>query len=124
MRTIIFIVLLAVLGCGSGEDDTTGPTSEATSVTDNDNCPVTITAESAEEAVEEAEQETGGEAVGVEEVNNGGLDQGTALRVFRVTLKDITITINGCDNGVTINDNDSFSDDDTSVDLGGTSANE
>lgn len=116
-RILALLALIAFFSaCGSGKEDDTVSAPSSTSVTDNDSCPVDVTAESAEEAVEEAEAATGGEVVSLEDL---GLDQNAALRTYRVFLKDVTISIFGCDNTVSIEDNDSTSDDDTSVDLGG-----
>lgn len=120
LLAFIMLAVVAFSGCGLGsgkEDDTSVTAPQSSSVTEDNGCPVTIEAPSAEEAVDAAEEDTGGEATAVEEVESG-LDQGSVLRVFRVWLKDITINVNGCHNGVVVNDNDSFSDDDTTVDLG------
>lgn len=120
MKKILVIALLFFIGCGTGgkEDDTATNSSTSVSEVDSGSCPVEL---DADEAVAMAEEEAGEQALGVEEVNNGGLDQSTALRVFRVFFKNVTITVNGCDNTIHVEDNDSTSDDDTetNVDLGG-----
>jgi len=112
MRILMFALLLTA-GCGgSGGDDDSDvipvqPLPTSVSNSEETTCPVNIAAESADEAVEIAELESAGDAAAVEDL--GSLDQGSALRLFRVWLKDVTITIYGCDNGVVINDNDTSS---------------
>lgn len=119
LTVTLLVAVFTLSGCsGGGEDDNESSSNSSTAVTNsnNDSCPVDIDAASPEEAIDAAENETGGEAVAVEEMtNNGGLDQSTALRTFRVYLKNIQINVNGCGNetNVTVNDNDS--DDDTTT---------
>lgn len=124
-RLVLAALITATLfftGCSDDGDEgdtevIVPPTSSSTVVEDNDSC--VITAESPEEAVEEAESFAGGEAVAVEELeNNGGLDQQT--RSFRVYMKGVYITTGICSDNeisVTVNDNDTSAD--TSISVNG-----
>lgn len=96
MRATLVFLALMLCACGSGGEDD-NQSSQATSATEN--CPVDVSgAESAEEATEAAEGETGGEAVAVEETGNES---------FRVYLKNIEINNFGCGEvSVTITDDD------------------
>lgn len=95
MRATLVFLALILCACGSGEDDAVD--SSTASVTEN--CPVEVNgAESAEEAAEAAEEETGGEAVAIEETGNES---------FRVYLKNIEINNFGCGEvNVTVTDDD------------------
>lgn len=118
-----FLLALFVLaGCGgdSGDDApetvVNPPTSSSTVVEDNDSC--TISAPNPEEAIEDAEDLTGGDAVAIEALDNdGGLDQQT--RTFKVYLKDVIIQTGVCSDNeihVSVNDNDTSAD--TNVNVG------
>lgn len=115
---ILCTVTFLVAGCGSGHkaDDTTSASTSTTTVNDSHDCPVDVQAASPDEAVSEAQDATGGEATDVADVtdeggsSSSGLDQGSTLRTYRVWLKDITVNVNGCDNSVTVNDNDTSND--------------
>lgn len=97
MRTALIVLALVLCACGTGGEEDDTESSSATSVTEN--CPVDVSgAESAEEATEAAEAETGGEAVAVEETGN---------EAFRVYVKNIEINNFGCGEvSVTITDDD------------------
>jgi len=113
MKRAMILALLLFSACGGdgGGDDTdkvpvvvpVPPQQPSVSTTtDDDTCPITFSAESEEEAVAEAEESTGGIATDVEDL---GLDQGAALRTYRVWVKDISVTVLGCDNHVSVSEN-------------------
>jgi len=95
----LIILILFFLACDTGgKADDTATTS---SVSEANPCTFNTPATSAEEAMEQAEQQTGMEAVAVEE-----LEQEGALRMFRVSLKDVTFNVNGCNNHVTFEEHE------------------
>ena len=109
----ILICLMSIFtsGCGgSGGDDTEKvpvvvpvPPQQPSVTQDNDTCPIIQDATEPADAVELVEAATGGEATDVEEIP--GLDQGSALRTFRVWVKDIQVNVTGCDNHVSVTEN-------------------
>lgn len=112
-------VALLLVGCTDGKEDDTESTSSASTQIEQTDCSgATFDGFNAEEVAEIVESAEDGADIVIEETtpvssNAGGFDQ--QIRTFKVTF------IQGCNNTVVNNDNDTISDDDISsnVDLDG-----
>lgn len=108
MRLVFLLIILTLIGCGSGEDDQNESVSSESNVDIVDCSGATFDGLSAAEIAELVEAADESAEIVIEESNSDNVfDQQT--RLFKLTI------IQGCGNGVVNEDNDTVSDDDVVI---------